>query len=98
MPAVLAEVSFVSSPADEDQLQSSSYRQQIAEALYKGVAKYREEIAHTKVASARRSAPLNNPVILSEVAASRMRSSCEVEGSLCPPTAPTHLQGILSKP
>jgi len=51
MPAVLAEVSFVSSPADEGQLQSSSYRQQIAEALYKGVAKYREEITHTKVAS-----------------------------------------------
>jgi len=54
MPAVLAEVSFVSSPADEDQLQSSSYRQQIAEALYKGVAKYREEITHTKVASAQK--------------------------------------------
>jgi N-acetylmuramoyl-L-alanine amidase/putative methionine-R-sulfoxide reductase with GAF domain len=43
MPAVLAEVSFVSSPADEDQLQNSAYRQQIAEALYKGVAKYREQ-------------------------------------------------------
>jgi len=54
MPAVLAEVSFVSSPADEDQLQSSAYRQQIAEALYKGVAKYREEITHTKVASAQK--------------------------------------------
>lgn len=54
MPAVLAEVSFVSSPADEDQLASSAYRQQIAEALYKGVAKYREEITHTKVASAQK--------------------------------------------
>jgi N-acetylmuramoyl-L-alanine amidase len=43
MPAVLAEVSFVSSPSDEDKLQSSEYRQQIAEALYKGVARYREE-------------------------------------------------------
>jgi len=43
MPAVLAEVSFVSSPSDEDNLQNSEYRQQIAEALYKGVAKYREE-------------------------------------------------------
>ena len=52
MPAVLAEVSFVSSPTDEDRLQSAAYRQQIAEALYKGVAKYREEITHTKVASA----------------------------------------------
>ena len=54
MPAVLAEVSFVSSPADEDQLQSSAYRQQIADALYKGVAKYREDINHTKLASARK--------------------------------------------
>jgi N-acetylmuramoyl-L-alanine amidase len=40
---ILAEISFVSSPADEDNLQSSEYRQQIAEALYLGVAKYRAE-------------------------------------------------------
>ncbi len=50
MPAVLAEVSFVSSPADEDKLQSSEYRQQIAEALYGGVAKYRNDARHTKLA------------------------------------------------
>jgi N-acetylmuramoyl-L-alanine amidase len=53
MPAVLAEVSFLSSPADEDKLQSSEYRQIIAEALFKGLAKYCEESKHTKVASAR---------------------------------------------
>ena len=51
MPAVLAEVSFVSSPADEDRLQSSEYRQQIAEALYKGVVKYRQDSQRTKLAS-----------------------------------------------
>lgn len=51
MPAVLAEVSFVSSPADEDRLQSSEYRQQIAEALYRGVVKYRQDTQHTKLAS-----------------------------------------------
>jgi N-acetylmuramoyl-L-alanine amidase len=51
MPAVLAEVSFVSSPADEDRLQSTEYRQQIAESLYKGVAKYRDGIKHAKLAS-----------------------------------------------
>jgi N-acetylmuramoyl-L-alanine amidase len=50
MPAVLAEVSFVSSPADEDRLQNSGYRQMIAEALYKGVAKYRDETHRTKLA------------------------------------------------
>jgi len=53
MPAVLAEVSFVSSPADESKLQSSEYRQQIAEALYRGVVRYREDNKRTKVASAK---------------------------------------------
>ena len=52
MPAVLAEISFVSSPADEDNLQSAAYRQQIAEALYRGIAKYHDEVRHTKLASA----------------------------------------------
>jgi N-acetylmuramoyl-L-alanine amidase/putative methionine-R-sulfoxide reductase with GAF domain len=53
MPAVLAEVSFVSSPEDEDHLQNSEYRQRIAEALYRGVAKYRDESKNTKIASAK---------------------------------------------
>jgi len=52
MPAVLAEVSFVSSPTDENNLQSSSYRQSIAEALYQGLARYEKESA-VKMASAR---------------------------------------------
>ena len=53
MPAILAEVSFVSSPADERNLQSSTYRQQIAEALYKGIARYAVASSHVKLASAR---------------------------------------------
>lgn len=53
MPAVLAEVSFVSSPADESKLQSSEYRQHIAEALFKGIARYRDDTKGTKVASAK---------------------------------------------
>ena len=52
MPAVLAEVSFVSSPTDENNLQSSSYRQSIAEALYQGLARY-EKDSTVKMASAR---------------------------------------------
>ena len=40
MPAVLAEVSFVSSPTDETNLRNSTYRQGIAEALYKGIERY----------------------------------------------------------
>jgi N-acetylmuramoyl-L-alanine amidase len=50
MPAILTEISFVSSPADEHNLQSPTYRQQIAEALYKGIARYQETSPHSKVA------------------------------------------------
>lgn len=54
MPAVLAEVSFVSSPADEDKLESSEYRQLIAEALYRGVARYQQDLKRMKLASAKK--------------------------------------------
>jgi N-acetylmuramoyl-L-alanine amidase len=50
MPAILTEISFVSSPTDEHNLQSETYRQQIAEALYKGIARYQEMSPRTKVA------------------------------------------------
>ena len=50
MPAILTEISFVSSPADEQNLQSASYRQQIAEALYQGIARYEKSSPHTQVA------------------------------------------------
>jgi N-acetylmuramoyl-L-alanine amidase len=56
MPAVLAEISFVSSPADEDRLQNAEYRQMIAEALYKGVVKYDQELQRTKIAGVRKPA------------------------------------------
>jgi N-acetylmuramoyl-L-alanine amidase len=52
MPAVLAEVSFVSSPRDETSLHRSTYRQQIAEALYKGVAEYAASLHRMNLASA----------------------------------------------
>ena len=50
MPAILTEISFVSSPDDERNLQSPTYRQQIAEALYKGIARYQETSPRGKVA------------------------------------------------
>ena len=50
MPAILTEISFVSSPTDERNLQSATYRQQIAEALYQGIARYQQSSPHTKVA------------------------------------------------
>jgi N-acetylmuramoyl-L-alanine amidase/putative methionine-R-sulfoxide reductase with GAF domain len=52
MPGILAEVSFVSSPTDEKKLRSDGYREQIAEALYKGIARYAASSHSVKVASA----------------------------------------------
>jgi N-acetylmuramoyl-L-alanine amidase/putative methionine-R-sulfoxide reductase with GAF domain len=52
MPGILAEVSFVSSPTDEQKLRSDGYREQIAEALYKGIARYASSSKSVKVASA----------------------------------------------
>jgi N-acetylmuramoyl-L-alanine amidase len=52
MPGILAEVSFVSSPTDEQRLRSDGYREQIAEALYKGIARYAANSHAVKVASA----------------------------------------------
>jgi N-acetylmuramoyl-L-alanine amidase/putative methionine-R-sulfoxide reductase with GAF domain len=52
MPGILAEVSFVSSPTDEQKLRSDGYREQIAEALYKGIARYAATSRGVKMASA----------------------------------------------
>jgi len=51
MPGILAEVSFVSSPADEQKLRSDGYREQIAEALYRGIARYAVNSHSVKVAA-----------------------------------------------
>lgn len=53
MPGILAEVSFVSSPTDEQKLRSNAYREQVAEALYKGIARYAATFHGISVASAR---------------------------------------------
>jgi N-acetylmuramoyl-L-alanine amidase/putative methionine-R-sulfoxide reductase with GAF domain len=52
MPGILAEVSFVSSPTDEQKLRSDGYREQIAEALYRGIARYAANSKGLKLASA----------------------------------------------
>jgi N-acetylmuramoyl-L-alanine amidase len=56
MPGILAEVSFVSSPTDEQKLRSDGYRERIAEALYKGIARYAASSKGVKVASKQPSA------------------------------------------
>ncbi len=51
MPSILAEISFVSNPADAKRLRTGVYRQKIAEALYRGTAKYVGGLSGLKVAS-----------------------------------------------
>ena len=51
MPSILAEISFISNPTDEHKLETSEYRQKIAESLYKGIAKYVGGLSGIKVAA-----------------------------------------------
>jgi N-acetylmuramoyl-L-alanine amidase len=51
MPSILAEISFVSNPGDERRLETTEYRQRIAESLYKGIAKYVNGLSGVKMAS-----------------------------------------------
>jgi len=51
MPSILAEISFVSNPTDERKLDTSEYRQRIAESLFKGIAKYVSGLSGVRVAS-----------------------------------------------
>jgi N-acetylmuramoyl-L-alanine amidase len=51
MPSILAEISFVSNPADEKKLKTNDYRQRVAESLYKGIHKYINGLSGVKVAS-----------------------------------------------
>ncbi|HKW66599.1 MAG TPA: N-acetylmuramoyl-L-alanine amidase, partial [Terriglobales bacterium] len=51
MPSILAEISFVSNPQDERKLRSPAYRQRIALALYRGIARYASGLSGIKVAS-----------------------------------------------
>lgn len=41
MPSVLVEVAFLTNPAEEARLQSEAHRQQLAQALLSGVARYK---------------------------------------------------------
>ena len=51
MPSILAEISFLSNPGDEQKLETPEYRQKIAEALYRGVAKYVSGLSGLKMAT-----------------------------------------------
>ncbi len=49
MPSVLAEISFLTNPDDAAQLRDGAYRERIAEALYKGVARYERSLNGTRL-------------------------------------------------
>lgn len=51
MPSILAEISFVSNPADEKKLKTGEYRQRVAECLYRGISKYVSGLSGVKVAT-----------------------------------------------
>ena len=51
MPSILAEISFVSNPTDEHRLETSEYRERVAESLYRGIAKYVDGLSGVKMAS-----------------------------------------------
>jgi len=50
MPSILAEISFLTDPRDETLLAEPQYRQQIAEGLYRGVARYVANLGSMKLA------------------------------------------------
>ena len=50
MPSVLAEIGFLTNPADEALLRKPEHRQKIAEALYRGIAAYADSLSHFQVA------------------------------------------------
>jgi N-acetylmuramoyl-L-alanine amidase len=50
MPSVLAEIGFLTNPADEALLTQDEHRDKIAEALYKGIAAYAETLSRAVVA------------------------------------------------
>jgi N-acetylmuramoyl-L-alanine amidase len=50
MPAVLTEIGFVNNPKEEALLKKPEYRQKLAEAIFRGVAKYADTLSHFEMA------------------------------------------------
>src|SRR6266446_3357077 len=53
MPSILVEIGFISNSREESLLKRSDHRQKLAEALYKGVARYAETLSHFQVIAAK---------------------------------------------
>ena len=52
MPSILAEISFITNADDANDLRRPQYRERIAEALYRGVARYVDGLSGVRVAEA----------------------------------------------
>ncbi len=52
MPSILAEISFLTNPSDEQELRDSKYRERIAESLYRGVDRYIGSLSGVRIADA----------------------------------------------
>ena len=50
MPSILAEISFLTNPEDAAELARPSYRERLAEALYRGVAEYVDGMSGVRIA------------------------------------------------
>lgn len=50
MPSILAEISFLTNPDDARELRDPDYRERIAEALYRGVARYASSLSGIRIA------------------------------------------------
>lgn len=50
MPSILAEISFLTNPEDAAELSRPRYRERLAEALYRGVAKYVDGMSGVRIA------------------------------------------------
>jgi N-acetylmuramoyl-L-alanine amidase len=53
MPSILAEISFLSNPDSARELRSPAYQQRVAEALYRGVARYVASLNGVRIAQNR---------------------------------------------
>lgn len=52
MPSILAEISFLTNPDDANELRQPQYRERIAEALYRGIARYVGSLSGVRLADA----------------------------------------------
>ncbi len=51
MPAILAEVGFISNPQEEDAMRTSEYRDKLAEAILKGIESYGQSLSRFQLAA-----------------------------------------------